>query len=496
MPVASGIRRTVAVALLCIPGAACAVTSEIRDFLIQNVCVDALDRPVAGDPYGCPRHRDLRIGEKVPYLRVDREAPVNPDVGFHYQAIMAFPVRSPNAADANTRVVVSKEFGGDDPHTAFNDNDQCINGSCQTIWRDGYDVIEMNGTYVAITGTSDPGINHQTFWRKGCVAGSKNPTGNEDAWILFPADLTRGAQGNLTHYLNITTNDTCPSVFNAAHVAWDYLAQPLTYSSGKTMDTITSHHFNGPSSSNAVSFEKFYFTKQYGFTRWEAWQRDDQCGLLGCRPKAHGCHGSTSENVGGRVFIRTDCRDTTEVKALPYPVEPTLFAAPAQLSKTRNFVRYGTFANQLFGLGTWNFAGLQTVTRWSFRDDQHNDATALAKNVSLMLSCSPYCSQNRAYQDVDVTSLRYTGTQTLRFGAAVKTASAASMSIVVRIYDSRGFQLATRSLALKPTTSFRAYEGSFTWNFTGYPATRMRIELVPLTANVNYHVDDVFLSAR
>jgi hypothetical protein len=470
-----------ALALLA-AGPASAVSPEVRDFLIQDVCVDAQDRPIAGDPYTCAARRDLRPGETLPYLRTDNAN------GAIYQSVFAFPVRSPNPADPNPRVVVAKEFGGNDIGTAFRDFDRCTNGNCTPVFRDGYDIVEMNGTYVSFTGTSDPGINNQTFWRSGCPRDTQDPSWNEDSWILFPSNLAPGQQGNLTHYLNITTNDRCPSSFNAAHAAWHYLPQPLTYTSGKTMTTITSHHFAGTGSDTAPSFERFYFTKEYGFTRWEAWVRSDQCGSAGCESRIHRfCNGETRTEFSGRTFYRVDCRDSTHVLAQPFPLETTLFLPPPQLSRTQNLVKGGTFANSVMEPG-WGRLSPQTTTNWAFKVGQHT-----SNNVSLAFACANTCASNSVLHDANVRSLNGGGTQTVRYGAALKADAAAGLYMAVHLFDLGGAHIHSQTQYLSLKTTFDNYHASLSWDFTARPLSVIRLEFYPVVGNLEYHVDEAFL---
>ncbi|EYF01065.1 hypothetical protein [Chondromyces apiculatus] len=472
----------VALAPLASASSALAVSAEVRDFLIQDVCVNAQDQPIVGDPYTCLTHRDLRLGEKIPYRYTDSEN------GAVYQSVFSFPVRSPNLSDPNPRVVVAKEFGGNDVGTAFRDFDRCTGGNCTPVYRDGYDVAEMNGTYVSFVGTSDPGINNQSFWRKGCPSGTSDPSWNEDGWILFPATITQGVQGNVTHYLNITTNNKCPSSFNAAHVAWDYRSQPVTYTSGKSMTTITSHHFAGTGTNNATSFEMFYFTKQYGFTRWEVWRRSDQCGSGGCVPKVHGCNGDTSAVISGQTFIRLDCRDSTYVVNEAFPLETAPFVASPQLSRTQNLVKGGTFANAMLEPG-WDRLSPQTTTNWTFMTGQHTP-----NNVSLAFACAGSCASNSVYHDATVTSLNGGGTQTVRYGAALKVDAAPSgLYMVAHLFNLSGAHIESRTQYFDVQTSFAAYENSFGWDFNAQPLSKIRVEFYPQAANRDYHLDEVFL---
>src|SRR5688500_19000774 len=41
------------------------------DYLIMDVCVDESNFSIKGDPAVCPKHRNIRIGERIPYLISD-----------------------------------------------------------------------------------------------------------------------------------------------------------------------------------------------------------------------------------------------------------------------------------------------------------------------------------------------------------------------------------------------------------------------------------------
>jgi hypothetical protein len=43
------------------------------DYLVQNVCVNGANQPIYGDPATCANHRNLKIGESVPYLVTDMD---------------------------------------------------------------------------------------------------------------------------------------------------------------------------------------------------------------------------------------------------------------------------------------------------------------------------------------------------------------------------------------------------------------------------------------
>ena len=61
----------------CLPGSvadklnADVASSAVLDYLVQNVCIDSANRVVSGDPAVCPLSRNVKIGERVPYILTD-----------------------------------------------------------------------------------------------------------------------------------------------------------------------------------------------------------------------------------------------------------------------------------------------------------------------------------------------------------------------------------------------------------------------------------------
>src|SRR6478672_7695739 len=46
-------------------------SSLLIDYLVQDVCEDSAERAVAKDPASCPDRRDIRVGERTPYILTD-----------------------------------------------------------------------------------------------------------------------------------------------------------------------------------------------------------------------------------------------------------------------------------------------------------------------------------------------------------------------------------------------------------------------------------------
>ena len=284
-------------------GTAAPAFADPLDFVVQQVCVDAGDAPLPGDPAHCPNRRLLRVGEAVPYRRVDAG---------NWQALYAYPVDSPGG---ERRAVIEKVFGGNDPSGSFGDL-----GS-----RSGYDLLQADVDYVSGIRTSDPGGGDQIFWRTADCA-------RANGWIFFPVGLRPGERGEIQSTLKITKGPSidCPrdQLRNIApdDTVWERPLEPVRYTSGKRLDSIVSEHFaygdpDDPAHDDD-SMEKFYFTREYGFSRWEAWETPVGCArraaregtdvAVTCRPSPREiCNGDNQATFFGKPYLRLDCRDST-----------------------------------------------------------------------------------------------------------------------------------------------------------------------------------------
>lgn len=288
---------------------------DLLDFMVQNVCVDEHNMPIPGDPATCTKQRNLRVGEPVPYLRTD----FGPN-GARYQGMVSLPVKG---SDGAIQVLTSK-------HHARNFNKYTFDFDAG---RDGYDLIETNGTFSAIR-TSDPGCGDQII--------SRDASQREDGWILFPDALNSG-NGSTRHPIRIqrlnppaacdaANNGNRLSEDSEAHtqVVWDLTPFGYTYEGGKVLQTVDSYHvanFNLSQKDNAI--EKFFFTREYGFTRWEAWIPRDRCydeKHWFCNDPNLALRGRCSDTGvtewGGQVWVRVDCRDSTNYKQIATPFLP------------------------------------------------------------------------------------------------------------------------------------------------------------------------------
>lgn len=296
----------------------------LLDYLIQDVCVDSANRVVSGDPAVCPNRRNVALGEKLPFVVTDFDHAS----GISLSAVSTIPVR---ATDGATLVLVSKSLEGrytSDYTYSFSRG------------RDAFDLIDIsNSQYASIVRTFDGGCFDQVFSRNGKDRGMANRAGG---WILFPraaspTDLPDSGSLRLkTYRMQVTAGP--PQCANNEATGMTFWTKPTAYTfeTGKRLSALRTDHFAAADLAQPTnSFERFYFTREYGMTRWESWWtvahchatlgRDSpRCGQTNANPLRSRCavlklpSNPTSglEQWGAQDWVRMDCRDTTRYVAL------------------------------------------------------------------------------------------------------------------------------------------------------------------------------------
>jgi len=305
--------------------------AELLDYLIQDVCVNASDIAIAGDPASCGSRRNIRIGEPSPYIVTDFDRGNN---NATYFAMNSFPVLG---MDGTVKVMHAKSGQGNfTANYAFNFD----------VARDGYDFTDTtNSGYASFVRTSDGGCYDQIWSRNGSAASMIDRAGG---WILFAfAGLpSNWAQTNIAHpttyHVQLTPNR--PGCQNGHSTGTTYWNAPAAYQfeTYKVLTAIRSDHFaNDTLSQSGNALERYYFTKEYGFTRWEAWMPQSRCfsergsGDPSCHPEnaaAYPLQGRCSimntsstgipglDAWGGQYWVRVDCRDQTNYIAINTPM--------------------------------------------------------------------------------------------------------------------------------------------------------------------------------
>ncbi len=304
--------------------------NELLDYLIQDVCVDQKDNVISGDPAICQNHRDISRAEKFPYLVSDMNL-VN---GERYQANFSYPVLS---ADGNLRILTYKDLQGN-----LNAN---YKFSAFSKSNSGFDLIDLaDSQFASFIRTSDGGCYDQLWSKDG------SPSNRPGGWILFPLNTDPSNFPHSSFIEHMTYNipiskdrpANCQGGSSKGITYWNRPAD-YTFESGKKLKAIKSYHF-ASSSLNAANnaLEMYYFSREYGFTRWEAWIPQSRCfterGSSNplCYPqnanyplKSRCQHLNVSstgvpglDTWGGQNWVRVDCRDTTFYLALNTPTLP------------------------------------------------------------------------------------------------------------------------------------------------------------------------------
>lgn len=225
-------------ALALIAGTAGSARAQNEDFLIQDVCVVG-GVVTSADPVGCVgATRDLQPGERLPYHRSDLNNAMLSD---------SWPIHDPRGV---TIAIHSKMFTG-----ALNTDPRFVGSKHWDAALGGYDVYGSDGTTIFGRGTADPGSFWTPFFTPSCEA---------KGWASFPAGSGAFTAGSGTS--NLVGMPDCPGSTTATGTAthtWSY--STFAYVSGDTLNTIKSEHDHGSAN------EDFYYTREYGVTRWESW---------------------------------------------------------------------------------------------------------------------------------------------------------------------------------------------------------------------------------
>lgn len=279
--------------------------SDPMPWLVKSVCTNAQNQPVVADPYGgCPAGdgiRKIQAGDPLPYHNIEQEG---------YQQRDSFPLVDP--ITNSSWILADYDYS---PFDLFN----LYNGT------DGYDVYVIQNGWVSAVGTSDGGGYGQTFWGANCALGG--------GWVLFPASgfLTAG-------HATVPIADVyweqkgqsypgaCPTQLSTnTQTAWSYQTGfkfgGVNGNPVKTMSTVISNHGfqSGSGFLKNGHIEVFYFTREYGITRWEVWTPIQQNPT-----QTKECVVPRYEKYQGVTFVAQYCHDwsvytpaTSSTPALP-----------------------------------------------------------------------------------------------------------------------------------------------------------------------------------
>lgn len=440
-------------------------------FLIQDVCVDANDQPTLDDPYACPygmSRRNMKVADNLTYQKHDKPDGGNP-LGFQNSA--SLPPLS-NLFISTMNMVEGPALAYQAGYANFDPR--------------GFNVAKGGASWYSFVGTKDGSLPYtQGFFNTDCLL--------QDSWLLFSKNVLTLPRGvGASALATLWGAPSCDksllppiSYWPRANTQGLLESVPLTYTSGKTMDTITSYHWGLNPDGTADHLEKFYFTDQYGLTRWERWKVGS--GTENISP----CNGpSKSGNL-----IRVDCRDWTYVEPLPAPVSTF-----SQFQMSTLFPDYNLLKDPEFravsdaaagALSVWKRFSLASTLNWSITD---READTNRRHIAF--SCAGACVngalKNALVQDFAIIDLATSSHIHLGGTFWIDSATSASADLVLSQFNAAGGEVTRTTIPMLLSTKKQMFSQRINL-ISG--VTKLRYGIYPKTANTVYRFRDGYMSS-
>lgn len=463
---------------------------DLIDFMYQDTCTNTSGTPVADDPYDC-RSRGLIVrnhGLDEPLLIYRHDQPDGTQA-LGYQATTSVPFRITGSRIGVLNMMdftagslsESRAYREFDRYGLFSATNATVSpGISAPI--DGYEVTELTWTGASIFGTcASTGVTllngRSPIMASQCVF--------DDAQLIARMDRVPNF-GSQSAVIDFKAGTSCPASLDSHYTEWT-VTQGFEFTAGKTMDALISDSYQASTIEGSSQFDRYYFTRPYGKTRWERWQRSGT-------EKAEGCNGPTSANG----FVRVDCREWTVVE-----LDPQIGSNPGEGGYD---VRAWPVDRRL-GFGN-------LVTNHDFGDQDGSMITGWATSnasvtATLESASTGLLARNThmAFSTTSIGSDRYVSTDVLRgtldsnvavtVGVGLRVWSTQSGSFTLRVsYVNTsnvevGSQVLLNAVTVTATPTRRFI--SLTVPATG-TTERIRIQLIPGLPNRTYYADDVWLT--
>jgi hypothetical protein len=393
-------------------------------WLVKSVCVSTGGAVDTADPYGgCPAGdaiRKMQIGDPLAYHNTDQEGNQQHD---------SVPV-----ADLAGKTLVFAAFDAQ-PFDTYN----LYGGS------DGYDVYAVQNGWATDLMTSDGGGFGQTLYGAGCTVGN--------GWNFFPSNnflsggqVTVPVADSYWEQSGQSWPGTCPVGYsNDSQTAWQ-LRRGVVFGGAfgndvKTMDALVSFHGFQPGDAflQHGAMEVFYFTKEYGVTRWEVWRPVQQNPVKTTR-----CNLPTTQTYQGVTFVATDCRDWSHVTPVASSKIPLWPLPNLNLLLHAHFDDqggYGSDSSNQFGLwyrggdsGEGSIINLSLRNSTAARDTVYSSAGVRYLATNCGGSCTGPAVQE-IYQEIPI--IKITSGKTYGYGVSARSEKGTGMlQVTVQQLDS------------------------------------------------------------
>lgn len=291
-----------------------AAADDIHDYMTMKACVDQSDRVLVGTTpldQSCKRTRPLRPGDPMPY-HLSNYNPASDRCGARYQ-IHDNVDFTMNGVTRNVSVVRA-------------DYDPCSDrpqGGTPAF----YEVHWFDAEYGFMMGSWSRGRTPADPGRLGanitprCAARPASSQRYFREWIISTARVPPVGGVGYGAFSSFRPPDplpdlsaSCPKRYPGKVLAiWE--RGMFKYSDGATLDTIVSNPYSqsndaGTAPGNSRQFERTYWTKLFGQTRWEAWKRED---FLNKKT------GLTAQALAKATYASGKCSRPFELNARPTP---------------------------------------------------------------------------------------------------------------------------------------------------------------------------------
>jgi hypothetical protein len=413
---------------------------KVRDFLVEDVCLDGAGYATSEDPWICPeRRRNRRMTDPITYVR-RTPSPFSGGRGNGY------PTQGPAG---EFRVAFAHELGKQ--------------GFFDKSLGEGSDLLETSGV-VSTVNTEDSGGGPYTpfrrYWSPGCV--------NEDGWSYFPTQIFKGTRTGTATRQN-SVGASCNGEYQNGWYSWQFdNARNFGSAFGvaRVMPAIVSRQ--GPDNPDRPSyFEQVEFTSLYGVTRWSAWRREDRSAASD--EAARKCGLPQSQVLAGRTFTPGACNDLVQVEALPPSEWRSSLSWPINETVSGS---HNTLGNGDFSDGTangWN--GVVSVAR-----------DAGSNNYGL---CGPTCFAQRLINTADTR-----GRDQIMSGARIWTSgNADQVTVTTSVQRNNGWVIVGTAVV-----NVSATPALFTTTSPARNGTKVRLQFQAVNAGTQLRVDDAYAS--
>lgn len=265
---------TVVVATMVGAPAAGADYGPISNFMTMDVCVGADNSPTTGQIPGdkaCKKHRDIRVGETPSYTLGNF-----PSTKAACATGSVIKTNIPVRKGDNIRIVSTTMKTSCGSSGKVGDPEDMENNGASIQWYDqGYGFIMGSWSPVALS----------SFESTMCQSNSQSSARFFRGWVIGPATVPAlGSSGigvfpsKLLNGDPSTVMGPCATRYNRGLTTWT--VENVDFKSNRNLVSLVTDHYarsaaDGASPGDALQFERTYWTREFGLSRWEKWARED-----------------------------------------------------------------------------------------------------------------------------------------------------------------------------------------------------------------------------